>query len=84
MPKGSLGKSPAKLEAFSKYVLKHILIFYERGIRGTETKLPYYSHSVDLCQNGAENGSNWEVEKEDLAQSPTVQVLFLKDAVKRL
>jgi len=51
MPKGSPGKSPAKLKAFSKYAQKHVLIFYKRGIAGTETKLPYYSHNVDLCQN---------------------------------
>lgn len=84
MPKSSLGKHPAKLEAFSKYVLKHMLIFYELGIRDTETKLSYYSHNVGLCQNGAENGSNWEVEREHLPQSSAVHVLVLKDAVKRL
>lgn len=30
MPKGCLGKLPTKLDAVSKYVLKHILICYER------------------------------------------------------
>lgn len=43
----------------------------------------YYSCNIDPCQNGAEKGSNWEAEREDLAQSPTVQVLVLKDAAKR-